>query len=61
MNWAEFWNMGGYAFYVWISWGLTAGIMLLLVLSAKLRRKKLIKELTTKAHRAAIKTEHQKP
>jgi heme exporter protein D len=23
-NWPEFWNMGGYAFYVWGSFGVTA-------------------------------------
>ena len=55
MNWTEFWHMGGYAFYVWSSWGLTTLVMLLLVIFAKLRRKKLIKELTTKAQRAAVK------
>lgn len=55
MNWTEFWHMGGYAFYVWGSWGLTTVVMLLLVIYAKLRRKKLINELTIKAQRAAIK------
>jgi len=55
MNWTEFWHMGGYAFYVWSSWGLTTLVMLLLVVFAKLRRKKLINELTTKAQRAAVK------
>jgi heme exporter protein D len=23
-NWSDFWNMGGYAFYVWSSFGFTA-------------------------------------
>ena len=57
MHWAEFFHMGGYAFYVWTSWGLTTAIMLTLVLSAKFRRKKLITELTIKAQRAAVKAE----
>lgn len=57
MNWTEFFHMGGYGFYVWTSWGLTTIMMLTLVLSATLRRKKLITELTTKAQRAAIKAE----
>ena len=54
MNWADFWHMGGYAFYVWTSWGLTTVVMLALVIMAKLRRKKLITELSTKAKRASI-------
>ena len=57
MSWVEFWHMGGYAFYVWTSWGLTALVMLWLVGSAKLRRKKLITELSTKAKRAAVATQ----
>lgn len=29
MNWSEFFNMGGYAFYVWTSYGLMAIVLLL--------------------------------
>jgi heme exporter protein D len=29
MNWNEFFSMGGYALYVWISYGLMAAVLLL--------------------------------
>jgi len=28
MNWSEFWHMGGYALYVWASFGVTALLMI---------------------------------
>ncbi len=28
MNWSEFWHMGGYALYVWSSFGVTALLMI---------------------------------
>jgi len=37
MNWAEFFNMGGYAFEVWTSWGLTLTALILFVVIPKLR------------------------
>jgi heme exporter protein D len=45
MNWAEFFNMGGYAFYVWGSYGafaLMVGVEIMLV--AK-RKRRVIAEL----------------
>lgn len=36
MNWNEFLNMGGYAFYVWSSWGISALVILYLFAKAKL-------------------------
>jgi len=35
MNWVEFFNMGGYAFYVWTSWGLTLAALLWLFIQPK--------------------------
>lgn len=35
MNWGDFFHMGGYALYVWTSWGLTAAVLLLLFIQAK--------------------------
>jgi len=29
MNMASFFDMGGYAFYVWLSYGLTAAVLIL--------------------------------
>ena len=59
MNWADFWHMGGYGFYVWTSWSLTATVMLALVIAAKYRKRKLIKTLSENIRRAAIKAEQQ--
>lgn len=59
MNWEDFWHMGGYGFYVWTSWSLTATVMLALVIAAKYRKRKLIKTLSENIRRAAIKAEQQ--
>ena len=45
MNWTDFFNMGGYAFHVWTSWGLTALVLILLFLLPKLRNKQLRAEI----------------
>ena len=45
MVWSEFFHMGGYAFYVWTSWGLTFLIVFILWLQAKLAKKKIIVEI----------------
>jgi heme exporter protein D len=45
----EFFHMGGYAFYVWASYGLTAGVLLANLIFATMRRRRilqLIQELT---------------
>ena len=42
MNWSEFFNMGGYAFFVWTSYGLTFLVMLANVISPIIQRKKVI-------------------
>lgn len=46
MNWHEFFNMGGYAFYVWTSWGLTVLVMVWQVLQAKAINAKIKREIT---------------
>ncbi len=38
-NLADFLNMGGYAFYVWLSFGVSGALLLLLILSTKLSHK----------------------
>jgi heme exporter protein D len=48
MNWgspAEFFAMGGYAFYVWGSFGVTAAALLMEPLLAKKRRTDILKTL----------------
>ena len=51
MNWAEFFAMGGYAFYVWTSWGLTALVLLWQYIQPKRRRRKLINEIKRQLQR----------
>jgi len=41
----EFFAMGGYAFFVWTSYGIVAAVMIGNVLAAKMKRKRIIKEL----------------
>ena len=42
MNWSEFFNMGGYAFFVWSSYGLTLIVVVANIISHILQRKKVI-------------------
>ena len=44
MNWSEFFHMGGYGFYVWGSYALTLGVIVLNVLVPLLRHRKLRRE-----------------
>ncbi len=53
MNWSEFFNMGGYAFYVWTSYGLAFIIVLANIVSPIMQRKKVIKRI-----KRAIKREN---
>lgn len=41
MNWTEFLYMGGYAFEVWTSWGLTLAVLAWFVIMPKLRSAKI--------------------
>lgn len=49
MNWAEFLHMGGYAFYVWTSFGLAFIVLLGNVLYAVKRKRKVIRQLKRRA------------
>lgn len=40
-SWSAFWQMGGYGFYVWLSFSVSIGAMLLLVIEARYARTKL--------------------
>jgi heme exporter protein D len=51
MNWSEFFHMGGYAFYVWSSWGLTFIILLYLFTQSKYRNGKIKKQIRTQIDR----------
>ena len=49
---AEFWHMGGYAFYVWSSYGLAALVLLVNALLPLLRRRWLQREIAGGIRRA---------
>jgi len=42
MNWSEFFNMGGYAFFVWTSYALTFVVVVANIVSPIIQRKKVI-------------------
>lgn len=55
MNWESFFAMGGYAFYVWIAYGLMAAV-LVFNLVLPLRRKSLVlKDIARRLSRAGGK------
>lgn len=49
MNWARFFNMGGYAFYVWGSFGVALGSMAAEVLLLRRRRKRALSQQSNEA------------
>jgi len=51
MSWSEFWNMGGYAPYVWASYGLAAVVFVGNLLAAVQRRKASLRELRRQVRR----------
>ena len=44
MNWQEFFAMGGYAFYVWMSYGITVIVMLVIVITPIVQRKQFLRQ-----------------
>ena len=51
MNWTEFFEMGGYAFYVWNAWGVTALVMAWQIGRAKYRKRQLYKDIRRQIQR----------
>jgi len=45
MNWAEFFAMNGYAFYVWGSYGVAFLVFLVEIMLVRNRRKKALRNL----------------
>ncbi len=54
MNWSEFFNMGGYAFFVWTSYGLTFAVVVANIISPILQRKKIIARIKRNIQRENI-------
>ena len=49
MTFQEFLHMGGYALYVWTSYGLSLGLLLALPLLAAWRQRKLLRQLAAQS------------
>ena len=45
MNWSEFFHMGGYAFYVWGSYGVFALAVAVEILTVRMRKNRVLLEL----------------
>jgi heme exporter protein D len=52
-SFSSFLSMGGYAFYVWLSFGVTGGAMLLLALQSYLQHKSLLNTVVVEQERRA--------
>jgi heme exporter protein D len=48
----EFFHMGGYAFYVWTSYGIALAVLLINVILPLRQRKKLLGDINRTARRA---------
>ncbi len=54
MNWSEFFHMGGYAFFVWTSYGLTLIVIVANIVSPIMQRKKVISRIKRTIKREKI-------
>ncbi len=52
-SFSDFMAMGGYAFYVWLSFGLTLLCLVCIVISTRLKTRSLLGELRNKQAREA--------
>lgn len=59
MNWARFFNMGGYAFYVWGSFGVALGSMAVEVLLLRRRRKRALARQSNETEKIDVWQEHE--
>jgi heme exporter protein D len=59
MNWAQFFHMGGYAFYVWGSFGVALLLMGAEVLLLRRRRKRALSRQAKPAPQMNVLKEHE--
>ena len=59
MSWAQFFNMGGYAFYVWGSFGVALLLMGAEVLLLRRRRKRALSRSRKQALKMNVLKEHE--
>lgn len=43
-SWSDFINMGGYGFYVWLSYGISLAVMIILAIQSVKGRKVVLKK-----------------
>jgi heme exporter protein D len=55
-NWSEFFDMGGYAFYVWTSYGLTFAVLALNIVLPLMQRKQNVSRVRRAIRREAMKS-----
>ncbi|WP_273402963.1 heme exporter protein CcmD [Actinobacillus porcinus] len=44
-SWSDFWNMGGYGFYVWLSYGISLVVILGLIMSSYKGKNTVLREV----------------
>ena len=59
MSWSQFFNMGGYAFYVWGSFGVALVLMGAEVLMLLRRRKRVLRQQAKKSPKIRVWTENE--
>ncbi|MBL1378355.1 heme exporter protein CcmD [Zobellella iuensis] len=59
-SWSAFWAMGGYGFYVWLSFAVTLLALLGLVVATITTKKRLLREVKQKQARVARRKAAQK-
>ena len=50
-SFADFINMGGYGFYVWLSYGVTSALLITLIFSSLSNHKKVLQNIATRQKR----------
>ena len=58
-SWADFWSMGGYALFVWLSFGSTYLLLLGLWWYSKRQHKQIQQQIRAKAAREQRVRQHQ--
>lgn len=50
-TWQDFWNMGGYGFYVWLAYGISFILIVALLLQSILEKKAIMKTILREQQR----------
>lgn len=52
-SWSDFWNMGGYGFYVWLSYGISLVTIAALIVQSIKARKSVLQQVLRETQREA--------